>query len=44
MSIQGLWALRFGNGGAAGPRTSLFFTAGPDDEQHGLFGKIEAQS
>jgi len=44
MSIQGLWALRFGNGGAAGPRTSLFFTAGPNDEQHGLFGKIEAQS
>jgi len=44
MSIQGLWALRFGNGDAAGPRTSLFFTAGPNDEQHGLFGKIEAQS
>lgn len=44
MSIQGLWALRFGNGNAAGPRHSLFFTAGPNDERHGLFGKIEAQS
>ncbi len=44
MSIAGLWALQFGNGGAAGPTTSLFFTAGPNEERHGLFGKIEAQS
>ncbi len=39
--IDGLWALEFGNGGPAGPTTTLFFTAGPDDETHGLFGKIE---
>ena len=38
--IDGLWALAFGNGGAAGPRSSLFFTAGPDGEAHGLFGSI----
>jgi uncharacterized protein (TIGR03118 family) len=44
LSIDGLWALEFGNGGAAGPTNSLFFTAGPDDESHGLFGKIEAHS
>jgi uncharacterized protein (TIGR03118 family) len=40
--IDGLWALEFGNGAAAGPTNSLFFTAGPDDEAHGLFGMIEA--
>jgi uncharacterized protein (TIGR03118 family) len=44
MSIQGLWALQFGNGNAAGPTDSLFFTAGPNGERHGLFGSIEAQS
>jgi len=42
--IPGLWALRFGNGAAAGPTNTLFFTAGPDDETHGLFGSIAAQS
>jgi uncharacterized protein (TIGR03118 family) len=40
--IDGLWALQFGNGAAAGPTDTLFFTAGPDEESHGLFGKIEA--
>jgi len=40
--IDGLWALEFGNGAAAGPTDSLFFTAGPDDEEHGLFGVIDA--
>jgi hypothetical protein len=32
--------LRFGNGAGAGPKTTLFFTAGIDGEQHGLFGTI----
>ena len=41
--IDGLWALEFGNGGAAGPTDTLFFTAGPDDESHGLFGSIDAR-
>jgi uncharacterized protein (TIGR03118 family) len=40
LTIDGLWALEFGNGGAAGPTDTLFFTAGPDDESHGLFGSI----
>ena len=44
MVINGLWALQFGNGGVAGPTTTLFFTAGPNGEKHGLFGSIEAQS
>jgi uncharacterized protein (TIGR03118 family) len=42
IKIDGLWALGFGNDAAAGPATTLFFTAGPDDEQHGLFGTITA--
>jgi uncharacterized protein (TIGR03118 family) len=40
LTIEGLWALSFGNGGSAGPTNALFFTAGIGDEQHGLFGKI----
>jgi uncharacterized protein (TIGR03118 family) len=42
ITIDGLWALGFGNGANAGPRNTLFFTAGPDEESHGLFGKITA--
>jgi uncharacterized protein (TIGR03118 family) len=38
---DGLWSLSFGNGASAGPKTTLFFTAGPHDESDGLFGKIE---
>lgn len=40
LAIDGLWALRFGNGVSAGPVNTLFFTAGIDDEAHGLFGTI----
>ncbi len=40
LRIDGLWALRFGNGAAAGPRTTLFFTSGPQKESHGLFGSL----
>jgi uncharacterized protein (TIGR03118 family) len=42
LAIDGLWALGFGNGAAAGPLNTLFFTAGPDDESHGLFGSLTA--
>jgi uncharacterized protein (TIGR03118 family) len=40
--IDGLWAIAFGNGAAAGPATSLYFLSGPADEAHGLFGSITA--
>ena len=40
--INGLWGLGFGNGGTAGPATTLFFAAGIDDEANGLFGTITA--
>jgi uncharacterized protein (TIGR03118 family) len=39
--IDGLWALMFGNGAAAGPTNRLFFTAGIQGEDHGLFGVID---
>jgi uncharacterized protein (TIGR03118 family) len=38
--INGLWALRFGNGKFASPNT-LVFTAGIGDESHGLLGEID---
>ncbi len=38
--IDGLWGLSFGNDGPAGPSTSLYFTAGPSNGSHGIFGSI----
>jgi uncharacterized protein (TIGR03118 family) len=45
IAIDGLWAIVFGKGAVAnnGPLDTLFFTAGPDDESHGLFGTIRAK-
>jgi uncharacterized protein (TIGR03118 family) len=40
LEIDGLWALQFGQGGNNAPAGTLFFTAGPDEESHGLFGQI----
>ncbi len=40
IAIDGLWSLSFGNGGAGGATSTLFFTAGPDGESHGLFGEL----
>jgi uncharacterized protein (TIGR03118 family) len=42
ISIDGLWGIGFGNNGAAGPSTTLYFAAGPNDEADGLFGSITA--
>ena len=42
IAIDGLWAIAFGNGSAAGPTNTLYFLAGPSDERHGLFGSITA--
>jgi uncharacterized protein (TIGR03118 family) len=40
LTIDGLWALQVSQGGNNGTAGQLFFTAGPDDESHGLFGTI----
>jgi len=49
ITIDGLWDIAFGSGipnasgvASSGPATTLFFTAGLNDEQDGLFGTITA--
>ena len=42
LAIDGLWAISPGNDGSAGSSALLYFTAGPDDEAHGLFGVLSA--
>jgi uncharacterized protein (TIGR03118 family) len=39
--IDGLWALTPGSGSATASVNSIYFTAGPNDESHGLFGKLD---
>jgi uncharacterized protein (TIGR03118 family) len=41
IEIEGLWGLKFGNGGDGGDPEDLYFTAGIEDETHGVFGEIE---
>jgi uncharacterized protein (TIGR03118 family) len=40
IKIDGLWSIRFGNGGQGGDPNVLYFTAGPNQEAHGLFGSL----
>ena len=41
--IEGLWGLLVGSGAGNGGRNdSVYFAAGPNDEDHGLFGVINA--
>ena len=42
LEIDGLWALSPGNDGGAGSSQSIYFTAGPNEEQHGVFGVLTA--
>jgi uncharacterized protein (TIGR03118 family) len=43
--IDGLWALSFaGDAAKNGAPNELYFTAGPNDENDGLFGKIDASA
>jgi uncharacterized protein (TIGR03118 family) len=42
LDIDGLWALVPGNGQSAGNLSSIYFSAAPGDEMHGLFGVIAA--
>jgi uncharacterized protein (TIGR03118 family) len=42
ITIDGLWALEFlPSAFAGGTDFELYFTAGPDNEEHGIFGEIE---
>jgi uncharacterized protein (TIGR03118 family) len=40
IAIDGLWTIKFGNGGNGGDQNKLYFTAGPNDEADGLFGSL----
>ena len=44
ITIDGLWGLTFGNGLSLGDANSLYFTAGPNSEFNGLFGKLTVGS
>ena len=44
LTIDGLWALEFGNSDSNGDPQTLFFTAGPNEEADGLFGTIKPSS
>jgi uncharacterized protein (TIGR03118 family) len=41
--IEGLWGIGFGNGAQGQPVNTLFFSAGPNDEADGLYGRIDVQ-
>ena len=40
MTIDGIWSLTFGNDGSAGLANTLYFSAGINNENDGLFGTI----
>jgi uncharacterized protein (TIGR03118 family) len=44
LSIDGLWGIAFGNGKAGAREDRLYFTAGINDEEDGLFGSIKVVS
>ena len=39
--VDGLWGIAFGNGVSAQKTNSLFYAAGPNDEENGTYGVIE---
>lgn len=41
LAIDGLHGIAFGSGAAGQPSDALFFTAGPDGGQHGVYGRID---
>jgi uncharacterized protein (TIGR03118 family) len=44
LTIDGLWGLAFGNGTNGTDPNSLYFTAGINGEQDGLFGSLRAET
>lgn len=37
---EGIWGLQFGNGASLGQANHLYFAAGPEEEEDGIFGKL----
>jgi uncharacterized protein (TIGR03118 family) len=44
LAIGDLWALIPGNGGSGSDPNAIYFTAGVEDEAHGLFGSLSPVS
>lgn len=42
IAVDGLWAIAFGNDLNSQPHNTLFYTAGPNDEADGLYGRFDA--
>jgi uncharacterized protein (TIGR03118 family) len=42
--IDGLWALEFGIDAGGFASDQLYFTAGPGDEEHGIFGRLASST
>jgi uncharacterized protein (TIGR03437 family) len=42
IAIPGLWSLYVGNGGNGGDNNTVYFTAGPGGQKHGILGSIHA--
>jgi uncharacterized protein (TIGR03118 family) len=42
IAIDGLWGIAFGNGINSQPVNTLFYAAGPADETHGVYGRIDS--
>lgn len=42
LEIDGVWDMKFGNGDSLGVANHLYFTAGPNGEEDGIFGKLVA--
>lgn len=42
IAILGLWALYVGNGANGGDKDTVYFTAGPGGQKHGILGSIQA--
>ena len=43
IAVPGLWGIAFGNGVDNQPTNTLFYAAGPNGEQDGLYGRIDLQ-
>jgi uncharacterized protein (TIGR03118 family) len=41
IELDGLWGIAFGNDAMSQPSTTLYYTAGPDDEAGGAYGRID---
>ncbi len=44
IAIDGLWALEFGIDAGGFASDQLYFTAGPGDEEHGVFGRLASST